>query len=131
MKFKGTILCPFWNMTMPLKELRYAFFGTWLCPKTRFDPINTEHSALCKQDINKIINKTISSYRKPNLRNINITLTEQEYHLYRTSLSILFDLLIRIIKRIIYYTIVKNFKYYLQNNKQKLAYALFATLNDF
>lgn len=40
-------------MTMPLKELRYAFFGTWLCPKTRFDPINTEHSALCKQDINK------------------------------------------------------------------------------
>lgn len=118
-------------MTMPLKELRYAFFGTWLCPKTRFDPINTEHSALCKQDINKIINKTISSYRKPNLWNINITLTEQEYHLYRTSLSILFDLLIRIIKRIIYYTIVKNFKYYLQNNKQKLAYALFATLNDF
>ena len=93
--------------------------------------INTEHSTLCKQDINKIINKTISSYRKPNLWNINITLTEQEYHLYRTSLSILFDLLIRIIKRIIYYTIVKNFKYYLQNNKQKLAYALFATLNDF
>ena len=87
MKFKGTILCPFWNMTMPLKEFRYAFFGTWLCPKTRFDPINTEHSALCKQDINKIINKTISSYRKPNFF-WSIIPTFTEYHYVILSLGL-------------------------------------------
>lgn len=39
---------------MPLKELRYAFFGTWLCPKTRFDPINTEHSTLRKQEYKQV-----------------------------------------------------------------------------
>lgn len=72
---------------MPLKELRYAFFGTWLCPKTRFDPINTEHSALCKQDINKIINKTISSYRKPNFF-WSIIPTFTEYHYVILSLGL-------------------------------------------
>ena len=50
-------------------------------------PINTEHSALCKQDINKIINKTISSYRKPNFF-WSIIPTFTEYHYVILSLGL-------------------------------------------